>query len=112
MESDAFAWATGAYLSKDKRFFLNGQSVVYTKGGLESAILQAVNEATGRIQETVYYGQLQNWMNVLDFLMDNTGGVTNRLSQSLSISSAPLLDFTGSVTPLGTICGHGLIHEA
>ena len=103
MESDAFAWTTGAYLSKEKRFFLNGQSVVYSKTNLEGAIHQAVNEATGRIQETVYYGQLQSWMNVLDFLMDNTGGVTTRISQVQSTSSAPLLDFSGSAVPLGVI---------
>ena len=90
-------WETGLRRQGLSACFINGNQVAIDPSRIDDSVFGGIQEAIPQIQQLTYYGHIDNFVNIFDYLMDQKG-VSRSINPEIS-------QFAGRVLPLAATSG-------
>ena len=95
-DSDAAFWETGLNRAELNAFYANGVAFTIDPSRVEDTITGAIQQSVPHIQELTYFGHIDNWSNVFDYLMEHDTGVLKSINPRISAFDGRVLQLAGS----------------
>ena len=104
-DSDAAFWETGLSRAELNSFYANGVAFTIDPSRVEDTITGAIQQSVPHIQELTYFGHIDNWSNVFDYLMEHDVGVRKSANPRISAFDGRVLQLASAsgAAPIGAL---------